>query len=305
MGLFADSENSAEPDGVTHGIGAVAQFRVHPANVKAIVAFASARGGVGKSSLGVNLAVAMALKGRKVGILDADLNSPCIAAMLGMRRIHAFQAAGVIEPAAGPLGLRVIGSDLLNNGSPAISVFDSDDAAPEPPEPAVLTDVEKLNRMLAETRFGALDLLLIDLPAGLEYFKRIAAQADLSGVVFVTQSSDLALRGTRTAIDAAAKSSTPLLGIVENMTGFYCGHCQSVRPLFPNGDTMGLRRELESSLLARLPFDTRLAESCDRGVAFVRQYAESPLAKEITALAEKLEQALAARTQTAGATVPA
>ena len=301
MGLFGDSENSAEPDRGTNDVGAVAQFRIHPANVKSIVAFASARGGAGKSSLAVNLAVAMALKGRKVGILDADLGAPCIATMLGMRRIQAFQATGVIEPAAGPLGLRVIGSDLLNNGSHPISVFESDETAPEPQAPAALTDVEKLNRMPAETRFGALDLLFIDLPAGLDHFKRIAALADLSGVVFVTQSTDLALRGTRSAVEAAAESSTPLLGVVENMTGFYCGHCQSVRPLFPNGDTQGIRRQLESSLLARLAFDTRLAESCDRGVPFVRQYADSPLAKEIGALAERIEQALAARVQTANA----
>lgn len=305
MRLFSESENNVESEGGAHGVNEISEVRPHPTNAKAIVALASARGGAGKSSLAVNLAVALALKGRKVGILDADLSSPCIATMLGMRRIQVFQAAGVIEPAAGPLGLRVIGVDLLSSsGHSPTPVFGlENDSAPHQ-EPAAPSDSETLTRMLSETRFGALDLLLLDLPSGLDHFKRIAKLANLSGVVFFTHSTDLALRGVRHAIDVAAESLTPMLGIVENMSGFYCGHCQSVRPLFPQGDTIGLRREFEASLLGRLPFDPRLAESCDRGVMFVRQYADAPLAKELIALAERLEQALSARGQSARAAAP-
>lgn len=304
MRLFREFENNAAPEGGTHGGDEVGELRLHPINVKAIVALASARGGVGKSSLTVNLAIALALKGRKVGILDADLNSPCIATMLGMRRIQAFQAAGVIEPAAGPLGLRVIGIDLLGGDFSPTPVFGTETTASAAQEPAALSESQALRRLLAETRFGALDLLLIDLPSGLDHFERMARLAALSGVLFVTQSTDLALRGVRRAIDVAAENSTPLLGIIENMAGFYCGHCQSVRPLFPQGDTMGLRREFESSILGRLPFDPRLAESCDRGVVFVRQYADAPLAKELIALAERLEHALSARAQSGRASAP-
>jgi len=305
MRLFREFENSAEPEGGAHGADQASELPLHPSNVKAIVALASARGGVGKSSLTVNLAVALALKGRKVGILDADLNSPCIAAMLGMRRIQVFQAAGVIEPAAGPLGLRVIGIDLLSGGgAPPMPVFGMEAAPPVVHEPAPLSETQTLRRLLTETRFGALDLLLIDIPSGLDHFERLARLAALSGVLFVTQSTDLALRAVHRAIEVAAENSTPLLGIIENMAGFYCGHCQSVRPLFPQGDTLGLRREFESSILGRLPFDPRLAESCDRGVVFVRQYADTPLAKEIIALAERLEHALSARAQAGRASVP-
>ncbi|HTY54640.1 MAG TPA: P-loop NTPase [Candidatus Binataceae bacterium] len=306
MRLFGESENSIQPHGETHGVGDASALRVRPSNVKAIVALASARGGTGKSSLAINLAAALALKGRKIGILDADLNSPSIAAMLGMRRIQAFQAAGVIEPAAGPLGLRVIGTDLLSGGaSSPMAMFESEIEAPPPAEPATPSDSQMLARLLSETRFGALDLLLIDVPSGLDQFKRIAALAELTGVLFATQSSDLALRAMRAAIDAAAEASTPVLGVVENMTGFFCAHCQSVRPLFPQGDTMGLRREFEASLLGRLPFDPRLAESCDRGIPFIRQYSDAPLAKELIVLAERLEQVLAARTNSVRAASPA
>src|SRR5437868_2348673 len=91
------------------------------ANIKAVVAFASAKGGVGKSSLVANVAAALALKGRKIGILDADLNAPVIATMLGMNRVKAFSAMGQgIEPAAGPLGLRVIASNLVDDREPVL-----------------------------------------------------------------------------------------------------------------------------------------------------------------------------------------
>ncbi len=298
MRLFREFENDAPTGAGAPGGDRSDEPRIHPASVKSIVALASARGGVGKSSLTVNLAVALALKGRKVGILDADLNSPCIATMLKMERIQAFAAEGIIEPAAGPLGLRLIGIDLLSGGDVfSAPVLGIETSAPIAREPVAPSESATLRRLLTETRFGALDLLLIDLPSGLDHFERMARLADLTGVLFVTQSTDLALRGVRKAIAVAAENSTPILGIIENMAGFYCGHCQSVRPLFPQGDTMGLRREFESSILGRLPFDPRLAESCDRGVAFVRQYAEAPLAKELVGLAERLEHALASRAQ--------
>src|SRR5262249_47485740 len=157
MRLFGDPDNALDTGDVPQGPETVNRFRVRPANIKTIVAFASARGGTGKSSLTVNLAVALALKGRKVAILDADLASPCIATMLGMRRIQAFQASGVIEPAAGPLGLRVIGSDLLGSGtSSPVSLFENEDVAPVAPEPVAMTDSERLRQLLSETRFGPL-----------------------------------------------------------------------------------------------------------------------------------------------------
>lgn len=273
----------------------VGELKLSVLNVKAVVALASARGGVGKSSLAVNLAAALAVKGRKVGILDADLNAPCVATMLGMRRIQAFAAAGVIEPAAGPLGLRLIGMDLLGAaGSSPVEAPEAENADLMSHEPAEPDESQMLRRLLAETRFGFLDLLLIDLAPGLDHFERVSKLANLSGVVFVTQSSDVALRSMHRAIDLAARNATPLLGIIENMAGFYCGQCQSVRPLFPQADALGLRREFEPSILGRLPFDPRLAESCDRGIPFIRQYADSPLARQVLALAERLEQALSA-----------
>ena len=295
MRLFREFEDNIGSSSGSPARAEVGELKLSVLNVKAVVALASARGGVGKSSLAVNLAAALAVKGRKVGVLDADLNAPCVATMLGMRRIQAFAAAGIIEPAAGPLGLRLIGMDLLGAaGSSPVEAPEAENNDQVSHEPAEPDESQMLRRLLAETRFGFLDLLLIDLAPGLDHFERISKLANLSGVVFVTQSSDVALRSMRRAIDLAAQNATPVLGIVENMAGFYCGQCQSVRPLFPQGDALGLRREFEPSILGRLPFDPRLAESCDHGVPFIRQYADSPLARKVLALAERLEQALSA-----------
>ncbi len=300
MRFFREFENNIGSASGSPAGAEVGEPKLSVPNVKAVVALASARGGVGKSSLAVNLAAALAVKGRKVGILDADLNAPCVATMLGMRRIQAFAVAGLIEPAAGPLGLRLIGIDLLGAaGSAFVEAPEAEDADLVSRESAEPDESQMLRRLLAETRFGFLDLLLIDLAPGLDHFERISKLANLSGAVFVTQSSDVALRSIRPAIDLAARNATPLLGIIENMAGFYCGQCQSVRPLFPQGDTLGLRREFEASILGRLPFDPRLAESCDRGIPFIRQYADSPLAKKVLALAERLEQAVSAHSMAA------
>lgn len=300
MRFFREFEDNIGSASGSPACAEVGEPKLSVPNLKAVVALASARGGVGKSSLAVNLAAALAVKGRKVGILDADLNAPCVATMLGMRRIQAFAAAGLIEPAAGPLGLRLIGMDLLGAaGSSFVEAPEAEDADLMNHEPAEPDESQMLRRLLAETRFGFLDLLLIDLAPGLDHFERISKLANLSGVVFVTQSSDVALRSMHPAIDLAARNATPLLGIIENMAGFYCGQCQSVRPLFPQGDALGLRREFEPSILGHLPFDPRWAESCDRGIPFIRQYADSPLARKVLALAERLELAVSAHAGTA------
>ncbi len=110
----------------------ISLLRNNLAEVKSVIAIASAKGGVGKSALTVNLAAVLALAGRKVAILDADLNSPAIVTMLGMKVPRRFHSAGGIEPGTGPLGLRIAASNLIPDGdSPPVSFLDDDGAPPE------------------------------------------------------------------------------------------------------------------------------------------------------------------------------
>jgi ATP-binding protein involved in chromosome partitioning len=271
--------------------------------VRAVVAIASAKGGVGKSAIAVNLAAALALAGHKVGILDADLNSPNVLAMLGLQAPRRVFGGDAIEPIAGPLGLRIAASGLLPGGEPPPVSFLDDEAAHAAASRngsalAELDYDDALRRLIGLTSFGALDVLLIDLAPGLEQLFRLARIAPLAGAIIVTQPSDFSVRAARGAIEIARLCAVPVLGLVENMVGFSCEGCHSVRPLLPHGDLAAAAAAEEVATLARLPFDARLAESCDRGVIFIRAYAESPLAKNFHELARlvalKLSAALAA-----------
>jgi ATP-binding protein involved in chromosome partitioning len=278
----------------------IAQLRANLAG-KSIIAVASAKGGSGKSSIVVNLSAALALEGRKVAILDADLNSPSIVAMLGMKVPRRFHSMDGIEPGAGPLGLRIAASNLIAGGEPPPMSFLEDESAPPASSnghgPLEMSYSATLRRLLTQTRFGALDLLLIDLAPGLEQLFRIARIAPLSGTIVVTQPSEISVRASRAALEMALLCSTRVIGLIENMVGFNCDGCHSVRPLMPHGDLGAVASAAGIPVLGRLPFDPRLAECCDRGVIFVREYAETPLARQFTALAQSLDLPSAGRIQ--------
>ena len=283
------------------------RIRVNLAGVGATIAFASARGGVGKSVLAVNIAAALALRGKKVAIVDADLNSPSIAAMLGMKPLRNLPMVEGIEPMAGPHGLRMVSSAQLSGGeAPAISFaqdYDGDGdgvaARPAPRTPAKLSYSDALHRMLGQTQFGALDLLIIDLASGLDRLHSMAAMVPLDGVLLLSHPSEHASHAARHAIQIAGAIGAPILGIIENMIGFNCDGCRSVRPLWPSGNLHGVAREHNVPVVARLPFEPRLADSSDRGTLFVREYASTPTGKGLLDLAGQVEAMIAARTRSA------
>jgi ATP-binding protein involved in chromosome partitioning len=273
--------------------------------VRTIIACGSARGGVGKSALVVNLAAALALTGRKIGIVDADLNSPSISAMLGMRmRRQAFVSEEEIEPATGPLGLRIISSEFLPEGEPPVSFVDIAEATPvsqNGAHPNEFGYLATMRRLLGHAQFGTLDLVLIDLASGIEHIYRLFKIVPSMKLLLVTHPSDLSARAMRTALSLASLHPDAVVGVVENMAGFNCDGCHQVRPLLPYGAVATRVREAGAALLERLPFDSRFAETCDRGVIFVREYPQTPLAKQIGALARVIDKAVEARALVEGA----
>ena len=275
------------------------------AAVRAIVACGSARGGVGKSALLVNIAAALALAGRKIGIVDADLNSPSIAAMLGIRAGRRAFVTEEIEPVAGPLGLRIVSSEFLPEGEPLVSFADIDESttlAQNGTYPCEFGYLATMRRLLGRSRFGLLDLVLIDLASGIEHIYRLFKIVPRAKLLLVSHPSELSARAIRAAIDIASQHPDAVIGVVENMAGFNCDGCHRVRPLMPYGAVATRAREAGAPLLERLPFDPRFAETCDRGVIFVREYPQTPLAKQITAISQIIDKAVEACPRVQGTT---
>jgi ATP-binding protein involved in chromosome partitioning len=281
--------------------------RTNLAAVRAIVACGSARGGVGKSALLVNIAAALALAGRKIGIVDADLNSPSIAAMLGIRVGRRAFVTDEIEPVAGPLGLRIVSSEFLPEGEPLISFVDIDESATVAQNgvrPYELGYLATMRCLLGRSRFGPLDLVLVDLASGIEHIYQLFKIVPRAKLLLASHPSELSARAMRAAIGIASQHPDAVIGVVENMAGFNCDSCHRVRPLMPYGAIATHAREAGTALLERLPFDPRFAETCDRGVIFMREYPQTPLAKQIAALAQIIDKVVEANPQVQGATLP-
>ncbi|HKN12032.1 MAG TPA: P-loop NTPase [Candidatus Binatus sp.] len=303
---YIDHNGAAGPSGDVAGVRE--RIRANLSGVGATIALASARGGVGKSMLAVNIAAVLAMKGRKVAIVDADLNSPSVAAMLGMKPQRRLPMIEGIEPAAGPHGLRVVSSDQLPGGeAPPISfVQDQIDGnnggepvAPAPTRPAELSYRDALSRILAQSQFGSLDLLIIDLATGIDRLHVLASMMALDGVLLLTHPSAQDTSAARNAMKIGRAIGVLIVGIVENMVGFNCDGCRAVRPLWPEGDLHGIAREAGVPIMARLAFEPRLADSTDRGVPFVREYAATPTGKVLADIANQVDAMIASRTRAA------
>jgi ATP-binding protein involved in chromosome partitioning len=252
-------------------------------DVRAIVAVVSGKGGVGKSSVTANLAAACAHAGDRVGVLDADLNGPTMAKMLGVRGTALVVGAGGVTPPTSALGIRVMSMDLLL----------ADDATPlgwqAPSQAEAHTwrgamEANALREFLADTDWGTLDLLLVDLPPGTDRLATVLGLLPaLSGTIVVTIPSDVSSLVVRKSITVAQQAAAPVLGVIENMAG-----------LFPGAGGERLAVESGVPFLGRVPFDPALAAAADRGEPYVTGSPEASAARALTAIAAGLRNTLAA-----------
>ena len=253
-------------------------------SVRAIVAIVSGKGGVGKSTLTASLACAFALDGLKVGVLDADLNGPTQAKVLGVRGRRLTVADGVVEPPATNLGVKVMSMDLLLPTDSAPLIWD----APVQDEAHTwrgAMEANALREFLADTNWGALDLLLLDLPPGTDRLSTIASLVPvLSGIVVVTIPSDVSHLVVRRSITAAANTRAPVLGLVENMSGLFVGP-----------DAARLAADAGIPFLGSVPFDRALAVAGDQGDPFVASAPERMAAMALRRVAEGIRAGLAQR----------
>ena len=258
-----------------------ARLRARLAGVRAVVAVVSGKGGVGKSSMTANLAASFALEGRQVGVLDADLNGPTMAKMLGVRGTRLVVRDGAVAPPRNASGIKVMSMDLLLPSDAAPLTWD----APTQDEAHTwrgTMEANALREFLADTDWGSLDVLLVDLPPGTDRLVTVASLVPiLAGTLVVTIPSGVSQLVVRKSLTVAGQGRAPVLGLIENMAG-----------LFPGPDAEALAREAGTSFLGRVPFDAELAQAGDRGEAFVAIAPERPAARALREIASKVLGAL-------------
>jgi ATP-binding protein involved in chromosome partitioning len=271
-------------DGGSDVVGQVREqherMRRRLAAVRHVVAVVSGKGGVGKSTLTGGLACALGLAGWHVGVLDADLNGPTMAKILGVRGRRLTVVGDAVEPPRSALGIKVMSMDLLL----------ASDAAPlawqAPTQDEAHTwrgsmEAQALREFLADTAWGSLDALIVDLPPGTDRLATVTSLVPTTAIVVVTIPSDLSQLVVRKSITVARSTGAPVLGLVENMAGLLSGPDASV-----------LADEAGIPFLGRVPFDRALALAADRGDPLVATPADGEAARALAAIAARVRAAL-------------
>jgi ATP-binding protein involved in chromosome partitioning len=279
-------------DGGSNIVGQLAEhearLRARMAAIRAKIAVVSGKGGVGKSCVTANVAAALAQDGYVVGVLDADLNGPSIAKMLGVRGQSLVVTDAGVSPAVSADGIRVLSMDLLLPSDDTPVVWDA------PTQIDAHTwrgpmEANALREFLTDAAWGDLDVLLLDLPPGADRLPTVRdLLPDLTGAVVVTIPSEVSHLVVRRSIALARDAGTAILGLVENMTGYVCVECGSLGALFdgPGGERTAAQCGIP--FLGRIPFDPRLALAADRGQPFVVDYGESLTGRALRELAARL-----------------
>ncbi len=257
--------------------------------VGTLLVVGSGKGGVGKSTVSVNLAVALGKKGARVGLLDGDAYGPSIPMMLGVRRKAASKGSEAVLPLAErkdiPPELKI--KPLPRYGIKIMSVgfFIGEDQAVAP-MPDVLGML--IRQLLYSVDWGELDYLIIDLPPGTsEPQATLCREMQLDGAILVTTPQDIARIDTSKALAMFQAVNVPVLGLVQNMDGFLCPHCGEHVDIFPRSqETRILLDDLR--LLGRIPLDPAAVVSGDKGHPVVASMPESPVAQAFFGVAEEV-----------------
>jgi len=256
-------------------------LRTRMEKIKHKIAVISGKGGVGKSVITVNLAIAFAMHGHaySVGILDADIHGPCVPKLLGMEGQRLTVGPIGAFPAVGPLGVKVVSMEFLL-GSKEIPVIWRGPLK-----------MIAIRQFLSEIAWGELDFLLIDLPPGTgdEPLSIMQLIPEMDGVVIVTIPSEVSQIVVSKAITFSRQLKVPVIGIIENMSGFVCPKCGAETDVFKVGGGQKISEELDVPFLGKIPLDPRICEDSDRGLPFILEHPDSPAAKAFMEIVKKIE----------------
>ncbi|MFA5271384.1 MAG: Mrp/NBP35 family ATP-binding protein [Candidatus Omnitrophota bacterium] len=250
------------------------------AKVKHTLIVMSGKGGVGKTTVAVNLAYALSIAGKKVGILDVDLHGPNIAKMLGIEKQSICMHEFGIEPVEVSKNLMAV--------SIALAGYDPD-------QPMIWRGPMKakiIMQFLADVNWGELDYLIIDSPPGTgdEPLSVCQLIPNASGIIIVTTPQDVAILDARKSVLFAKEIKIPVVGIIENMSGFICPHCHVETDIFKKGGGEKSAEELKVLFLGRVPFQPEFVDFGDKGTPFVSFKEKSKSAEVFMAIVDRIKE---------------
>jgi ATP-binding protein involved in chromosome partitioning len=238
----------------------------------------SGKGGVGKSTVATNIAAALSLKGQKVGLMDVDIHGPSIPKMLGLEGNLLRGSEAGLAP--------IVYSDNLRVMSIGFILRTQDDAViwRAPLKHKLIRD------FLTDVKWGELDYLIIDSPPGTgdEPLSVIQLLGDADGAIIVTTPQDIALIDVRKAITFCRQVNLPVLGVVENMSGFVCPYCGKTVNIFKSGGGKIMASEMGVPFLGRIPLEPKIVETGDSGKPYLQYYRDSETAKAFNMVIEPL-----------------
>ncbi|RJP75964.1 MAG: ATP-binding protein [Desulfobacteraceae bacterium] len=252
--------------------------------IKHIFMIMSGKGGVGKSSTSVNLAIALAGKGFQVGLMDVDIHGPDIPRMLGLSAMLDLDSEQKLVPAAFSENLKVMSVESLS--------INKDDAiiwrGP--------MKYSAIRQFIADVAWGDLDFLLIDAPPGTgDEPLTIAQIIPHAKAIIVTTPQEISLADVRKSISFCKTVKMEIFGLVENMSGFVCPHCNEALDMFGSGGGEKTAQEAGIAFLGKIPFDTKMVSCGDQGVSFQEKHADSAVGKAFLNIAERMASLVSGR----------
>ena len=249
-------------------------------HIRHVIVVLSGKGGVGKTTIAINLATALALNGLRVGVLDADIHGPNTPKMLGIKSFTPNVSESGIQPALGPLNMKVMSMAFL---------------VPDPDMPIIWRGPLKMGaikQFITAVNWGELDYLVVDLPPGTgdEPLSILQLIPNITGVVVVTTPQDVALLDVRKSITMVKQMQVRVLGIVENMSGFVCPKCGEKVDIFGKGGGQKAGTDLGVTFLGSIPIDANITVDGDKGLPFVVQNANSEAARAFTQIVDNIRE---------------
>jgi ATP-binding protein involved in chromosome partitioning len=245
------------------------QIRQRIKQIKHQILILSGKGGVGKSTVAVNLAVSLAISGRKVGLLDIDIHGPSIPKILNLEGKAIQAVEDVILPVEMAKNLKVMSIGFLLRGSSDAVIWRGP------------MKYQMVKQFLKDVQWGNLDFLIVDSPPGTgdEPLSVVQLLEKADGAIVVTTPQEVVLSDVRKCITFCRNLNLPVLGVLENMSGFVCPRCGERTDVFKSGGGEIMANEMHVRFLGRIPIDTQIVEACDSGRPFVYNYNKGQTAK--------------------------